>query len=69
MPYLRQLPAIEGETVEIRWSCHDGTLFFQRLTIPPKSSRDAIAAADRNAAGQVTERLHSTDAGQRFDQA
>lgn len=39
--FVRQVRAHEGEIVEIRWTCADGTMFYQRLTIPPKATRDA----------------------------
>jgi len=65
-PFTREVPAHEGETVEIVWRCDDGSLFHQYVTLPAKAIRDVLVATDRNAAGQVTDRLSSNDAGQRF---
>lgn len=36
-PFIRTLRAHEGETVEIAWACTDGTVFVQKLGIPPKA--------------------------------
>lgn len=77
-PFTRSLRAYEGETVEIRWRCADGAECVQRVTIPPKATREDRqlaeqlldeVAATRNAAGQVIDRPHTTAAGQRTDGA
>lgn len=62
--FIRQLRAYEGETVEIAWTCQDGSVFHQRVTIPPKATRDTVAG-ERNAVGQIVDRLHENASGQR----
>lgn len=41
--FIRQVAAHESETVEIRWTCRDGSFFHQRVTIPPTATRAAVA--------------------------
>jgi hypothetical protein len=43
MTFVRTVRAFEGETVEIRWRCADGTDVYQRVTVPPRATRDARA--------------------------
>lgn len=38
---VRQIQALESEIVEIKWTCKDGTIFYQRINIPPKVTRDS----------------------------
>ncbi len=42
MAYIRPVRAYEGETVEVRWTCVDGTTCYTRHTIPPKATREAV---------------------------
>lgn len=63
--FIRQVRAHEGETVEIKWLCRDGSAFYQRLTIAPPAVRDALAG-ERNAAGQVTNRGTTSESGQKM---
>lgn len=42
--FIRQVRAFEGETVEIAWTCRDDSKFYQRLTIPPTATREAMTA-------------------------
>ena len=44
---VRRLDAIEGETVEIRWWLRDGGEFHQRVTIPPKATREVREPASQ----------------------
>ena len=37
--------AREGETVEIHWHTTDGTVHYQRVTCPPRATRDAARTA------------------------
>lgn len=39
--FIRQVRAFEGEVVEIAWQCQDGAVFHQRVTVPPKATREA----------------------------
>ncbi len=39
--YVRTVRAHEGETVEIQWRCHDGSIHIERYTVPPKTVRAA----------------------------
>jgi len=70
--FIRVVRAHEEETVEIAWTCADGSRYVQRITIPPKATREAQAQPPlefddpRNAAGQVTDRSQTNAAGQRF---
>jgi hypothetical protein len=41
--YVRTVRAHEGETVEIQWRCHDGSVHIERYTVPPKTVREARA--------------------------
>jgi len=43
MPHKVIIPqkAFETEIVEIIWTLKDGSLFYQRIKIPPKSVREA----------------------------
>lgn len=71
MAFIRAVRVYEDETVELQWRCLDGTVFIQRITIPPKATREAqhqppLDLDPRNAAGQVTDRSQTTAAGQRF---
>lgn len=53
--FIRQVRAHEGEVVEIGWQLNDGTSFYQRLTIPPKATRDAVH--EKRAAVRAVDRL------------
>jgi hypothetical protein len=44
---VKPIRAIEGEVVEIVWTCADGTTFHQRVSVPPKSVREARVWAER----------------------
>lgn len=39
----RVIEAAEGETVIIRWACHDGTSHSESYVIPPKAVRERRA--------------------------
>jgi len=70
-PFIRVVRAHEDETVEIQWTCLDTSRYVQRLTIPPKATREAqtqprLELGSRNAAGQVIDRPQTNAAGQRF---
>jgi hypothetical protein len=71
-PFIRVVRAHEEETVEIAWTCADGSRYVQRITIPPRATREAQAQPPlefdpaRNAAGQVLDRTQTNRAGQRF---
>lgn len=41
---IRVVNAHAEETVEIQWTCRDGSVFVQSVTIPPKDVRDARMA-------------------------
>ena len=60
--FVRQVRAHESEIVEIAWTLKDGSVFHQRVTLPPKTVRES-----RNAAGQVTDRPLANESGQRYD--
>lgn len=65
-PVVRQIQAHEHEIIEIKWTLADDPQpYYQRITIPPKPVREAVTE-DRNAAGQVIDRLLTNDAGQRL---
>ncbi len=49
---VKPIRALAGEVVEIIWTCDDGSTFYQRVTIPPKSHREARQWAE----GKVAER-------------
>lgn len=37
--------AREGETVEVRWTCTDGTPYTEEYRVPPKATREARRGA------------------------
>jgi hypothetical protein len=38
---IRPIAVFETEMVEIKWSLKDGSIFYHRITVPPKSVREA----------------------------
>ncbi len=38
---IRPVYAFETETVLIKWTLKDGTVFEQKVTVPPKATREA----------------------------
>lgn len=45
--FIRVVRAYEGETVEIQWRLEGGAIYVQRVTIPPKATRDAQQWAEQ----------------------
>lgn len=47
--------ANEHSLVEVRWHCRDGSIYYQRVSIPPKATREAhgvtVAAEEKAAVG------------------
>jgi hypothetical protein len=41
MPIVLPIHAREGETIEIHWHTKDGTVHHQRVTCPPRATREA----------------------------
>jgi hypothetical protein len=54
MPIVLPIHAREGETVEIHWHTHDGKVHYQRVTCPPRATRDASAPRDEDEAPEKT---------------
>jgi hypothetical protein len=40
MPIIRPIKVHESETLEIQWTLKDNSIFVERHTIPPKSTRE-----------------------------
>lgn len=47
---VKPVRALEGEQVEIIWTCADGTTYYQRVAIPPKATREAHVWAQEQVA-------------------
>lgn len=69
--YIRVVRAHESETVEIQWTLGDRSVYTQRFTVPPKAVREARPPVEPpdavNQAGQVTDRTHTNESGQRYN--
>jgi len=37
---IRHVEALEGEEVDIKWTLKEGGLYWQRVQIPPKATRE-----------------------------
>ena len=60
--FIRTVRAHEGEIVEIAWTCKDGSVFHQRVTVPPSTTREALTA-DRAVADDVRKARRKEEAG------
>lgn len=43
---IRRLNVFESEIAELAWKLEDGSVFYQRMTIPPKLVREAQVWAE-----------------------
>lgn len=50
---VQPVAAYEDHVVEIRWTLKAGGYFYQRVTIPPKATREAIASGDKAIASET----------------
>lgn len=49
MPIVRAIRCFEGDTVEIQWKLKTGETYYQRVTVPPKATRDAKPSTESEA--------------------
>lgn len=56
--HVRQVRAFEGEIVEIRWSCKDGSTHYERYRIPPIAVRKSRADSAQGGVTTDAEGMH-----------